>query len=259
MKKILLPVLVLIPCMMAPRPTFGFPSLGDIGGVTTGKVGRQISAGADLVKAATLDDKDVARTAAQYAAYSDKQNRIAPAGGPYAERLSKLTSGHTKEDGLKLNFKVYEEPEVNAFSLADGTIRIHSGLLDTMNDDEALCIIGHEIGHVKLGHSKARLRTALLASAARKSASTAGGLAGQLTSSELGALGEELVNAQFSQSDERGADDYGLKFMKRHAYNQQGCVTALQKLAELGGESSIFSTHPASSDRAARLQSQIKK
>ena len=236
----------------------GFPGLDDLGSLGGSNVNNRISAGLDVVKAVSIDDTDVASTAAQYAAYSDKQNQVAPAGSPYADRLAKLTSGLTKEDGLKLNYKVYIASDVNAFSLANGTIRVYTGLLDQMTDDEVLYVIGHEIGHVKLGHSKARIRTALLTSAAHKSLSTVGGVAGNLTSSQLGDLTESLVNAQFSQSDEKGADDYGLKFMKRHGYNQQACVTALLKLAKLGGESSIFSTHPDPKDRAERLQAQIK-
>jgi len=254
MKRFIAPLLVLLTIA-----SIGFPGLSDLGGgLTSGRVNTGISVGTDVFKAATLSDKDVAATAAQYASYSDRENTIAPAGSAHADRLEKITSGLTKEDGLKLNFKVYEASDVNAFSLANGTIRVYSGLLDDMTDDEVLYVIGHEIGHVKLGHSKVRFRTALLASAGHKALSAAGGIAGNLSSSELGDLSEELVKAQFSQSDEKEADDYGLKFMKRHGYNQQACVTALLKIAKIGGESSIFSTHPDPKDRAARLQSQIK-
>jgi putative metalloprotease len=35
---------------------------------------------------------------------------------------------------------------VNAFATADGTIRIYSGLMEMMTDDELIFVIGHEIG-----------------------------------------------------------------------------------------------------------------
>ena len=40
-------------------------------------------------------------------------------------------------------------------------------------------------------------------------------------------------------------------------YNQKAAVSALKKLAKLGDESSILQSHPAPSDRAAEIESQI--
>lgn len=234
----------------------GFPGLGDLGGARlSGKLG----AATDVVKAATISDADVAGYASQFAKMSDQQSKIAASGSTYASRLERLTKDLKNEDGLKLNFKVYISPEINAFSLADGSIRIHSGIMDKMNDDELLSIIGHEIGHVKNGHSKARFKSAYLASAARKGVASTSGTAGALAASQFGGIAEQLFKAQFSQSNEKDADDYGLKFMKKHKYNQSGAVSALMKLNELGGKSSIFSTHPDSKARAQRLEAQIKK
>ena len=237
----------------------GFPSLSDFGGAKTSRIATGISAGTDIVKAATIDDKEIATYSSQYADWSDKKEKIAPAGSSYATRLEKLTGGYVKEDGLKLNFKAYINPEPNAFSLANGTIRVNSGLMDMMSDEELLSVIGHEIGHIKLGHSKSRFRTAYLASAARKGAAgAAGGTAGVLVASELGGLGEQLVKAQFSQSNEKEADDYGLKFMKAHKLKAEASVSALNKLAGVGNKSSIFSSHPDSKARAKRLSDQLK-
>src|SRR5437870_9377014 len=85
-----------------------------------------VGAGTDVVKAVNLSDDDVVKLALQYATYSDQQNKLAPASSVYNTRLNKLTAKIGHEDGLKLNFKVYMNPEPNAFSLADGSIRVHS-------------------------------------------------------------------------------------------------------------------------------------
>lgn len=235
--------------------TGAWPSIDDIGSAATG---HKIGAATDLVKAATVSDKEVIGYASQYAKYSDKTNNVPAAESPYAQRLAKLTDGLRNEDGLKLNYKVYMDKEINAFSLADGTIRVNSGLMDLMNDNEVLSVIGHEIGHVKHGHSTARFRAAYLASAARKGVASAGGTAGFIAESQLGGLGEELTKAQFSQANEKESDDYSLKFMKKHGYDTKASVSSLEKLAALGGESSIFSTHPDSKARAARIKAQLK-
>lgn len=211
----------------------------------------------NAVKGATLSDADARSMAHQAAAHSDKENKVAPASSPYAKRLQALVGSHSSEGGVTLDYKVYPTKEVNAFAMADGTVRVYSGLMDLMTDDELRFIIGHEIGHTALGHSKEKLRTAYAAAAAREGASAAGGTAGLVADSELGGFTEALINAQFSQSEELEADQFGLKFMKTHKYPTSAAPAALRKLGQLGGESSFLSSHPAPAARAAKLEKQL--
>lgn len=160
---------------------------------------------------------------------------------------------------MSLNFKVYETPEVNAFAMANGTIRVYSGLMDLMTDEEIRYVIGHEIGHVKAGHTKARIQTAMRTSALRKAASATGGNAAVLAESQLGDLFEKVIRAQHSQGNENEADDYAMAFMKRRNYDSNASVSALEKLAKMseGSSASWLSTHPAPSERAQRMKSQL--
>ena len=222
-------------------------------------VGGMMGAASDVAKAATLTDQQVRDYAAQMAVYADKQAKIAPAGSPYANRPTALTTGLTEDAGLKLNYKVYLVKQVNAFAMADGTIRLYSGLLDMMTDDEVRYVIGHEMGHVKSGHTKKRMQTALATSATQKAVASSGTRAAVLADSQLGELMVQVVRAQHSQSNEREADDYSLQFMSRRKYDRKACVSALEKLAKMsgGGETNWLSTHPAPKERAERLRKQI--
>lgn len=216
-----------------------------------------IAAGSDIVKAATLSDEEIQTQALQAVQHLDSSNKIAPKSNKYAKRLAKLVKKHKNEDGLNLNYKVYLTKSINAFALADGSIRVYSGLMDMMSNDELLFIIGHEVGHVKLGHHKKALQMAYTASAAKKGAAAQGGTTGALAGSVLGDFAEKLINAQFSQSEERDADDYGLEFLKKNKYKAKAGASALQKLADLGGKHSIFSSHPDPGKRAKRIESQL--
>ena len=51
--------------------------------------------------------------------------------------------------------------DVNAFAMANGCIRVYSGLMDMMTDNEVEAVIGHEMGHVALGHVKKGMQVAL--------------------------------------------------------------------------------------------------
>ena len=214
------------------------------------------------VKAATLSDAEVRQVADQACAESDQQNRIAPANSKYGQRLDKIAKALGDQiDGVPVNYKVYLTEEVNAWAMANGCIRVYSGLMDMMTDDEVLGVVGHEIGHVALGHSKKAMQTAYTVSAARDAAGAAGGATvAALNSSQLGDLTEKFINAQFSQSQESAADDYSFDQLQAKKLNTRGLVTAFQKLAELdGGKSDMMSSHPSSAKRAQHIEDRIAK
>jgi metalloprotease len=218
----------------------------------------KIGAVTDLVQAVTITDSDVIAQSMRFRAADDKRAKIAPANNKYAQRLKRLTDPHLNEDGLKFNFKAVLSPAVNANATPDGSIRVYSGLMDLMTDDELRAIIGHEIGHVLLGHRLQKTRAALLASAARKGVASTSGVAGRLADSQLGEIGEATFKGQFSQSAETEADDYGLQFLQRHKYNLKAMETGFRKLAKLGGTQrglqALTSSHPDSAARADRAR-----
>lgn len=221
--------------------------------------GKMLSAGTDLAKSANISDEELTAYFDQMTDQYDQQNKIADEKSVYGKRLQTLVKGLETEDGLKLNFKVYETPEVNAFAMANGTIRVYSGLMDMMTDDEVRYVIGHEIGHVKAGHTKARIQTAMRTNALRQAASATGGNVAVLAESQLGDLFEKVIRAQHSQANENEADDYAMAFMKRRSYKAEASVSALEKLAKMseGSSASWLSTHPAPSERAQRMKGQL--
>jgi putative metalloprotease len=233
-------------------PTIGAASIGGAGASSTeNKTGAAI----DLLKAATVSDQELQNASLQMRAREDRKQSVAQAGNAYAQRLDRLTKKHVTENGLKLNFRVYLSPSINANASPDGSIRIYSGLMDKMTDAELLGVIGHEIGHVLHKHSLASLRTAYLASAGRKAAASSSGALGTLADSELGALAEAVFNAQFSQSQETESDDVALEFMKRHNYDARAMESAFRKLGNSGG--GMLSSHPNSVARADRVRDKL--
>ena len=228
------------------------PKIGNV------DIAEAASAAKDLGNAVMISDEEITKMALGYANHSDKSNKLAQSGSSYVTRLMKLVGKHQNEDGLRLNYKVYISKDVNAFSLADGSVRVHSGLMDMMNDNELLAVIGHEIGHVKLGHSADRIRLANIASGVRKGVGSTSTIAGVVANDDMvGGFMEKVVNSQFSQSQETDADEYSVEFMKRNGYSLDAEITAFNKLAELEGKSGfvdgILSSHPASEERAKHL------
>ncbi|GHV50541.1 hypothetical protein FACS1894168_1800 [Deltaproteobacteria bacterium] len=218
------------------------------------QAGGLIAAAPDLYKAGTITNDELIQMSKEMRAEGDKENKVAPAGNKYAARLNRITGKFKKEDGLDLNFKVYITPDINANATADGSVRVYSGLMDMMTDNELIFVIGHEIGHVKDGDSLDKVRMAYASSGILKGAGAAG-----LTSSQNSDLLHAVLNGQFSQKQESDADAYGYNLMKKYKFDTKAAVGALKKLAELdgGGKASLTSSHPGSNDRANAIQKMI--
>ncbi|WP_271272378.1 M48 family metallopeptidase [Aliamphritea hakodatensis] len=214
--------------------------------------------GAGVLQAATLDEKQVVKTASLSAKELDKKNKVAAPGSQYDARLQRLVRGLENADGLNLNFKVYLDKSVNAFAMPDGTVRVHSGLLDAMPDDQVLAVIGHEIGHVKLKHSYNQMRSQLLTNTAFQAAASAGGDIGALTSSQLGGLAYKAINARFSQQDELEADRYAVKFLRSRNKDPEAMTRSIETLqAKYGSGGGFLSSHPSNSQRIDNLEKTI--
>ena len=215
-------------------------------------------AGMDAIKAATLSDKEILEIAVQSAKYSDGKSKMAPPDNKQAVRLQKLGGSYLQDGNINFNYAVYLSPEVNAFAMADGTIRIYSGLMDMLTDGELRFVIGHEMGHVAKNHIRKKIQLGYAASAVRKGIASQTGVVGDVARSAVGDFAQTLMNSQFSQLEEKEADDYGLGFLKRESFEPRDAVGALRKIAALGGNHSFLSSHPDPVLRADRLQAQLE-
>lgn len=228
---------------------------------------RLLSAGVKATQAATITDSQVAAYVSQYIKYMDRQNKVLPANNKYSQRLAKLTVKFKKVNGMPLNFKVYQTSELNAFAAADGSVRVYTGLMDVMTDDELRGVIGHEIGHVANHDSKKAFKQALLTSALRDGIGAGDGWMAALTNSQLGDLGEAMLGAKYSRKQETAADNYAYNFLKRNGYNPWALASAFEKMDRIaqksGARSSaltqLFSSHPDMQKRIANIQSRCKK
>ncbi|MBX8652459.1 M48 family metallopeptidase [Klebsiella michiganensis] len=220
-----------------------------------------LSSGAEAFQAYSLSDEQVKTLSDKACQEMDAKATIAPASSEYSKRLSKIAAALGDNiNGQPVNYKVYQTKDVNAFAMANGCIRVYSGLMDLMNDNEVEAVIGHEMGHVALGHVKKGMQVALGTNAVRAAAASAGSIVGSLSQSQLGDLGEKLVNSQFSQRQESEADDYSYDLLRKRGINPAGLATSFEKLAQLeaGRQSSMFDDHPASEARAQHIRDRMK-
>lgn len=222
------------------------------------------SAGIKAIQAASISDAYVEQVVHQYIQELDAQSNIAGPNDPYTVRLNRIIAPINNSG---FNFKVYKTNDVNAFAVADGSIRVYSGLMDIMTDGEILGVIGHEIGHVKNHDTRDAFRQALMASAIREGLASTGGVVGALSASEVGALTEVVSTSQYSQKQESEADVYGYNFLVGHGVTPWVLVMSFEKLAQMEQQSGprsqglqqLFSTHPDINNRIKKISQRATK
>lgn len=204
----------------------------------------------------TFSDEDAANLSREAVKKMDSVNKVAGPKDGYTLRLNRVFGKHTTENGLKLNYKVYLTKEVNAFATADGSVRIFSGLMDIMDDNELLAVIGHEIGHVVNHDSRDAIKAAYRKAALINAAASQSEQIAKLTDSQLGQIGSAIIDNHYSRKQESEADAFAYEFLKKNGYDvnaEEAAFTILVNLSQ--GESSNFltkmlSNHPDSKERA---------
>lgn len=234
--------------------------LSSCGVVSQLDTGRLLQGGVYAAQALTLTDAQVENYVHQYITQLDAQSQVLPESSPYTKRLRKIINSMDGVNEMPLNFKVYKENEVNAFACADGSVRVYSGIMDVMNDEELVGVLGHEMGHVALHHTRKQMQKQMLTSASLQGLASTSETVATLTDSQLGAIGEAILNAKYSRTMETEADDYGYNFLCEAGKNPWSMVMAFEKLdalsegAQQGNTlTNLFSSHPETKARIEHI------
>ena len=220
-----------------------------------------VNAGAAAVQALTISDAQVAQLCAQYMTESDGQNTVLPASNDYSQRLDRIMARFKNIKDLNLNYKVYQSNTVNAFASGDGSVRVYTGLMDAMNDDEVFAVIGHELGHLINKDVRDAYRAAYLVVAARYGIAAVNTTAGALSTGFLGDLGQQLAQNAYSRRQETQADETAFQFCIQNGVDPYAMYHALNVLISLSGQSGqqgkiaeLLSTHPDTHKRAEHIK-----
>lgn len=229
----------------------------------TGTVNAQINLGEKALGAVqkgyagfTFSDEEAAAMSKEAVVKMDAENKVAGPKDAYTIRLNKIFGKHSNENGLKLNYKVYLTKDVNAFATADGSVRVFSRLMDIMDDNELLAVIGHEIGHVANHDSRDAIKAALKKEAVVDALSSQSDKVAKISESQYAQIASTMLDSRHSRQQESEADLFSYDFMKRHKYNVNAVESAFTILAKMneGTESNfltrMLSSHPDPKQRA---------
>jgi metalloprotease len=186
-----------------------------------------------------LSEHDILAISQQACAENDKRAIVAPDYHSFSRRLSNLTNKLPKKvNGIVLSYKVYFNTEPNAWSMANGCIRINSGLMKLLDDNELQAVIAHEQGHIALKHGISLFRQAPYIEMTDKA-------------SELVIIVKEEVSHQY----EIEADNYALDLLMRENLEPGGLVNMLIKMPIHAKNQPI--SHPTRTKRITNITDRL--
>jgi predicted Zn-dependent protease len=194
-----------------------------------------------------------------------KETRVSrdPAANAMVKRVSEKIVAASRSPVETWEYAVLEDETPNAFALPGGKIGVHTGILRLMqNDDQLATVIGHEVGHVNLGHGQQRVNAqaaSQIGLTVLNIAMAAGnvGYANEI-SGLLGAGVNYGVILPFSRDHEYEADQVGVTYMADAGYDPMQAVAFWQAMARAssGGQKppEWASTHPSDENRIERIR-----
>lgn len=176
------------------------------------------------------------------------------------------------EDYYDWDFHLVADNTVNAFCMPGGKIVMFSGILSIADTEEKVAfILGHEMAHALLDHSRTRI-SAQNAQNAITSAAWIGSFALDLVGlGEIGGLTRAATNiasvgSQFflmnpwGRDQELEADRLGMMIIHWAGYDISNIPNFWQSMsAQNSNEHDFFSTHPADSKRIAAMNELISE
>lgn len=133
------------------------------------------------------------------------------------------------------HFFVIKNKQFNAFAAPSGLIFFHTGLIETMdNENELASVMAHEIGHVQSRHIAERIEKSSKLSIGTMALILAGLAVGNGAVSEALITGSVAANASmnlsFSRKDEEEADRLAFKWLKESNRDPEFMTGMLKKM-----------------------------
>ena len=136
------------------------------------------------------------------------------------------------------------------------SVHVTEGLMNILNsEDEIAGVLGHEIGHVRLGHYNNGIGRKVGWTLLGIALGRAGGVA-----QAAGSIGMNLAESGFSRGQEVAADDYGTELLKKAGYDPYGLYKAMKAFADnkYVTQPNGFNSHPPTARRLKHLQDKAK-
>jgi Peptidase family M48 len=165
----------------------------------------------------------------------------------YVRKIGKKLTEQTGRPDLNYQFYIDANQAASADTFPGGIIIVHSGLLQQARTEAELAgVLSHEVAHAALSHYYQKQSELGLMQAFSRIL-------------PLGDLFRNLTDLDYKHRQEYEADILGTRILAKSNYAADGLWSYLKAIADLGGKQAAWTdSHPASSDRIAKLETLIQ-
>lgn len=175
----------------------------------------------------------------------------------YLKRVGERVSQHLPETGLRYEFLVYDQPEVQAFGMPGGRVYVSRKMVAYLRDENELAgVLGHELGHLVARQQALDMSRAFRDVLGIKSLSPDEDLL-ELYNQFVESVRLKKVRPRPSDEEERGqriADQLGVQAVARAGYSPESFPNFMDRLMETKGKTGnwftdLFGATPPNSKR----------
>jgi hypothetical protein len=163
---------------------------------------------------------------------------------------------------IAFQWYVVRNKEANAFALANGTVVVFSGLLDTLeNEAQLAAVVGHEMAHATQQHTWRELQFHKTERIGLQLAAAVASAYGKYNLRDVFALTEGAIRNGYSRNLENQADRVGLEYMIAAGYDLREAPRVWKQMAKRYGSQPtdfFWSSHDNNATRRSYLMNELR-
>jgi len=214
-----------------------------------------VKSASDLMRATFINDEEMTKLAEEDIKEMDENQTVATDIDQYYLDLQKIMKKIDLPDDLKLDVKVYLNPFLYIFSRANGSIRVNSGIMEALNDNEVLFLMAHEIAHIKNKDYKGSYRKAHAMFALENAINMTGEAVASTSNGVLESVTSSMRKSRFQKDEEFAADEYAISVLKKNGIDKKVAVDALKYLQYMNAP--LLKIHPTGHERIKHIEDDL--
>jgi putative metalloprotease len=225
--------------------------------IITDSMSSAVQSASDMARATLISDKELAELDEVDIKKWDENQTVAKEIDRYYIDLQKIMKKIPLPDDLdvKLDTKVYMNPFLYIFAKSNGAIRVNSGIIELLDDNQILFLMAHEIAHISNKDHKRSYRKAHSMYALENAINMSGETIGAASNGVLDSMTSSMRKSEFQKDEEFKADEYAIKVLKSHGISKQVAVDTLEKLQYLNAP--LLKLHPTGHERIKNIKDNL--
>jgi len=214
-----------------------------------------VKSASDMLRATLINDEDLKKIADEDIKKMDDNQTIAKDIDQYYLDLQRIMKRIDIPKDLELDVKVYVNPFLYIFTRSNNAIRVNSGIIEALNDNEVLFLMAHEIAHLKNKDYKGSYRKAHAMFALEKAINISGDVVGSTANGLLSSVTSSMRKSRFQKDEEFEADKYAISVLKKNGIDKKVAVDALEYLQYMNAP--LLLMHPTGHERIKHIEDDL--